>query len=283
MKHKTDKLILRKVNARIVRLDDTSYIEERNENNEIVRLYKQNSEIEITAGSVVKYKDVPHKVNLIVPGKSGANTVCYDLMCASLNTSSIFITPLLGFKKEELFWNSQFINAFMSIPHNDVCIALLYRYSGHIEFVKFEAWVKQQPTFLKSYDPDHHHVLYVFSIPKVGSKVYDLVREGRYSEIDDLWKLIILQFHGFDRNGTTGQILYKDLRLKNQIEDKVGMDIGDAELHSIPNMSYERFDSEYYSINGTKKQTSNTQDNEESTMGGDAFSSGLNKYGISDF
>ena len=47
--------------------------------------------------------------------------------------------------------------------------------------------------------------MFVFDVPKSCQASYDYVN-GRYSEIDDLWKLKILEFHGFDIDGHTGKI-----------------------------------------------------------------------------
>lgn len=262
----TDKLLLRQIDPRTVRLDNDRYLEERDDNGEIIRLYKQNSDIEIKVGDSVIKSRAKHKVNIIVRGASGSLISCYDLKCAYLNTSSIFITPLLGFKRSELFWESNFVNTFLSTTEVDRCIALLYRFSGHKSFIQFEAWIKSQPAFIQAKDVDPYHVMYVFSVPNVGKGTYDLIRKGRYSEIDDVWKLIILSFHGFDRNGKTGQILYKDYKLRLELEQKFDIDIGDAELHSIPDMRYERFDNNYYSTNDARSKKTTGRDIEKRSM-----------------
>lgn len=259
----SDKLIFRPVDPRTVLLENDSYLEDRDTNGDIIRLYKQNSNIEIKTGTVVKQIRNSYKVNVITRGSAGNRIPCYYLKCALQNTSSVFLVPLLGFKKSQLFWESNFVNAFMGTPEKDICIALLYRFSGAQKFVKFEAWIKSQPEFHQALDVDKHHVLYVFNVPSVGKNAYTMIRAGRYSELDDIWKLLILSFHGFDRDGRTGQILYKDERLKKELELKFDIEIGDAELHSIPDSKYEIFNSDYYSTNDTtskRKVGSNTQE-----------------------
>lgn len=260
------KLILHAVDPRTVRLDNDRYLEYRDDNGEIIRLYKQNSNIEITVDSVVHHKRSKYKVNIITRAQSGNNIICYYLKCALQNTSTIFITPLLGFKKSELFWESNFVNSFLSTDSQDECIALLYRFSANVDFVKFEAWIKSQPAFSAARDIDSYHVLYEFNVPGVAMNTYKLIRAGRYSEIDDVWKLIILSFHGFSSDGKTGQILYKSESLKQELELKFDIEIGDAELHSIPDMKYERFNPHYYSTNDTRKKRDTKYDTEERSM-----------------
>lgn len=263
----SDKIVFRPVDPRTVRLENDSYLEDRDTNGDIIRLYKQNSNIEISIGNVVKQIRNSYKVNIITRGSAGNTIACYYLKCALQNTSSVFLVPLLGFKKSQLFWGSNFVNAFMSTPDIDHCIALLYRFSGSQDFVKFEAWIKSQPAFHQAIDVDKHHVLYVFNIPSVGKNTYELLRAGRYSEIDDIWKLLILSFHGFDRDGKTGQILYKDERLKKELELKFDIEIEDAELHSIPDMKYECFDPIYYSTNDRTSKTTTSHNTQEGLMG----------------
>ena len=60
---------------------------------------------------------------------------------------------------------------------------------------------------------------------------------------------MILDYHGFDSNGKTGQILYKNPELKKSMEKRLFIELPDgAELHDIPDMKYERFNKEYYQI-----------------------------------
>ena len=247
------KLRLQLIDPRTLRLGDAAYVQELNELSEIVRLTKPNTKIEITAGSTVRYKDVPYRVNIITPGKAGDRIVCYDLRSSLLTTSSIFITPLLGFSKSELLWQSNLINTFLSTTQYDECIAILYRFSGHRKFLEFEDWVRQLPTFMAQVEVDPYQVLYVFSVPSHAKSNYRLIRQGKYSEIDDFAKLIILSFHGFDRTGQTGKILYKDPSLREELERKLDFDIGDAELHSIPDLKNERFNLDYYTVNDKRE------------------------------
>jgi len=94
---------------------------------------------------------------------------------------------------------------------------------------------------------DKYHVLFIFDVPASARKSYERFRNGQYSEIDDIWKLIILDYHGYDSNGKTGQILFKSPELKEELEKKLETTLSDdAELHSIPDMKYERFNIDYY-------------------------------------
>ena len=140
------------------------------------------------------------------------------------------------------------MNAFISTPEYDECIALLYRFSGDKMFTKFEEAMCAMPTFIKFEDVDPFHVLFVFDIPDSAKNSYKRFRAGQYSQIDDIWKLMILDYHDYKADGKTGQILYKDPELRKSLEKSLDIELGDSELHSIPDMRYERFDKEYYKV-----------------------------------
>ena len=59
---------------------------------------------------------------------------------------------------------------------------------------------------------------------------------------------MILNYHDFSNTGQAGQILYKNPKLKKELENRLDTDLGNSELHSILDMTYERFNKEYYQI-----------------------------------
>jgi hypothetical protein len=240
-------LSLTPIDGRTVRLHRPADYREETKEGEIIRLYKEGTPIEIVVGGSIKYKDARHRVNVIQRGTRKGQLACYDLKCAVLNSSSIFALPFLGGSKKYMLWDSLFVNAFISTEEYDECIALLYRYSGDVLFSKFEKAMCAMPNFIKMDDVDHYHVLFIFKVPDSAKDSYQKFREGRYSEIDGIWKLMILNYHDFDPAGQTGKILYKDAKLKAELETKLDIELGDSELHSIPDMKYERFNKEYYS------------------------------------
>ena len=77
--------------------------------------------------------------------------------------------------------------------------------------------------FRRRVDPDPYHVLFVFDVPEdavVHTKHMSMA--GKYSQIDDIWKLKILEFHGFDIDGHTGKILFQSDSLKRELEEDAG-------------------------------------------------------------
>ncbi len=242
-----DKLKLYRVDCRTVRLLDPKFIEIAGENSkEIIKLQRLETDTSIEIGNVIRFGKDIHKVNIILKGLVEGRVYCYDLKCAIPTISTLFVTPLLGFtSKNDMFWGS-LVNAFMSTPKYDVSIALLYKFDGSVEFGKYETLLTNHKEFIERTDPDPYHSLYVFNVPSHFQSAYDLIRAGKYSEVDGLCKLCILDFHNFSSTGHTGKILYKDPTLKQELEERLGVSLGDVELHSVPDMQFERYDEEYY-------------------------------------
>lgn len=245
----SQKLKLKAINGRTVRLSNVKdFHEDLNESNEIVRIYNDSVEIKI-GGTVIVPPKSPHRVNHIHRGKVDSRIVCYDLLSAKMTTSSTFVTPFLGVAKRLMLWDSLFVNTYIKAYDHDNCIALLYRFSGSAEFLKFESALCAFRTFVKKYDPDPYHVLFVFDVPKNARLSYESFVAGKYSEIDELWKLKILSFHDYDRYGQTGQILYKDPELRVKIESKLDVSLDDScELHSTPDINVEAYNPELFEV-----------------------------------
>jgi hypothetical protein len=189
----------------------------------------------------------PYKINLIEKGLFNNQTVCYDLMVAALTDSSIFALPLLGGNRKLFMWDSLFVNAFIGTQTQTDCIVLLYRYSGDQLFLKFESALCSFRNFKERIDTDPHHVLFIFNVPEEAKPSYDSFKEGRFSEIDDMWKLKILDFHEFNTDGQTGQILFRSKFLKADLERSIGMKLPEgSELHSKPNLETEIYNEAHY-------------------------------------
>ena len=205
---------------------------------------------EIKIGGTIRARPKsPYRINMITPCTGERNqVVCYDLSVDRLTDSSIFLLPLMGGNRKLMLWHSLFVNAFMGTPEYPECVALLYRFSGDPVFTKFESALCSFRNFKIRIDPDPYHVLFVFDVPEEAKSSYAAFVDGRFSEIDDDWKLRILEFHGFDFDGHTGKILFKDPGLRARIEKQLDVTLpADAELHSKPNVNLEVFNQEFYS------------------------------------
>ena len=248
---KPGKSFLTIVNARTVRLSgDVKQFKPIYENDEIVRL--EGEDISYSIGQIIRPKlRTPYKINVIQKLTAGGNpslpAQSYDLSVAKTNLSSIFAAPLLGGNRELFLWDKYFINAFIETHEEKNVIALLYRFSGDVLFLKFEAALCAFRTFKYKIDTDSYHVMFVFDIPDTSKSSYEKLIAGEYSKIDDFLKLKILDYHGFSMDGQTARVLFKSEILRKELEEKLDCIIPESnELHSIFDMTQERFNPEYY-------------------------------------
>lgn len=248
------KLIMTPKNGRTVRLTGnlTNCTVEKDKHDKIEKLTYTYDDCEcvISVGDTIWPRaKSPHRVNHIIAGYHEKKLVCYDLVNSHINSTSIFALPFLGGNRKLFMWDKLFINAFIESPKDKDGLSLLYRYSGESIFLKFESALCSFGNFRHRYDPDPYHVMFVFNIPKTCKASYKHYINGRYSQIDDLWKLKILEFHGFDIDGHTGKILFQADTLRHEMEKNLDVILPEgSELHSKPDREKEVFNPQYYEL-----------------------------------
>ena len=72
-------------------------------------------------------------------------------------------------------------------------------------------------------------------------------KNGKYSELSQLYKLKVLAYHNMSVEGIIGQILFKSKKRKRKLEKMIGMELPDgAEVYSVPNPKTELLNTNYY-------------------------------------
>ncbi len=197
------------------------------------------------------------RVNKIVL-KEGIVPPVYELKIALRTKASLFILPMLPGAKYRYYYDDLLLNAFIATPEHEDVVALLYRWSGIKGFSEMEKAFTQLNIFVKHYDPDKKTTLYVFKVPEKHISDFIKFKEGKYSEISETYKRRILSFHNVDRENVLGKILYKDKSRMMELKEKFWssddrrmnkvVDLMDAELYSIPNLTTETFDPHVYRL-----------------------------------
>ena len=213
--------------------------------NEIVSLAMPNNYF-ISVGDIIKIKKDPYKVNIIDKVLDG-KAITYHLKTAERTKSSIFILPMLSGNRNLFLYESHLINAFIGHDTLEDHIVLLYRWSSDPLFAKFDLALKKFPTFVNSFDPDPNHVVFIFSIPEKYIENFNLFKKGKYSELDDNFKLKILDFHNMGVESALAKILFKSSERRQELERKLGAELPEkSELLSIINLKTEILDLNYY-------------------------------------
>tara|TARA_R100000700_G_scaffold41277_1_gene61206 strand:+ start:946 stop:1713 length:768 start_codon:yes stop_codon:yes gene_type:complete len=245
-------LIYKPVNALTIRLSGgTKSLIPHTVNNKIISLESPDGIITST-DSIMDIKKFKYKIN-IIEQITRQGVLYYDLSTAKRTKSSTFILPMLGGKRRLFFWNTLLMNAFVGIEDKKDCIVLLYKFSMDPLFLKFEKAIKTFNNFLEKIDIDPYHVLFIFNIPKIHVKNYNKLKQGKYSELDEDYKLDILEFHDFSfKKGQVAQVLWKSEKRRKAMEKALNADIDpESELLTAIDFDKEIYDLEIYEI---KKQ-----------------------------
>ena len=132
---------------------------------------------------------------------------------------------MLGGNRQLFLYNSLLLNAFVEWNTYNHHIILLYRWSDDPLFTNFIEALKEFNNFVGAFDIDAHHIVFVFDVPERHIHNYQLFRESKYSQIDDIFKLKILDFHDMDVRMTLGQILFRARERREELERKLNAEI----------------------------------------------------------
>lgn len=200
----------------------------------------------ITVGDTLKIKEDAYKVNIINKVKEG-NSVIYHIKTAERTKASIFVLPMLSGDKNLFLYDSQLINAFINYSTTEDHIILLYRWSVDPLFTKFDKALQKFPTFIRTFNADPQHVVYIFSIPTHHDLNFKYFKEGKYSKLEDEFKLKILDFHAMSVDSALSKILFKSEDRRKELEEKLNAEIPEnSELLSIINIENETLNLDYY-------------------------------------
>lgn len=207
----------------------------------------------IEVGKTVKAGKKVFKVNYIKQNKlredRGLKVFNYDLMFDKLNQCTTFILPMFFFAdksitsaREAMWFGSYFVNAYVNIEGASTkeigdSIYLLYRYSTSKEFMKFDTEMQNRPDFMSSTTTDKYHVIYQLRTPDEFREEYALFMQGKFSQFSDDYKKVIRLFHHVTSDQKVYKVLYKDPRLKREIEEDLEVSIPeDQELSEFPDI-----------------------------------------------
>ena len=246
---KCENLIYTPVNALTFRISgDTKCLTPVMQDDKIIALQGP-EDLNITLGLTVMVKKTKYKVNIIEKVGSVFNKLAYDLSIAKRTKATTFIMPMLPGNKKLYFWNKLFVNCFIATPEDEQCIAMLFRWSGDLRYIKFEKILSQVNNFRRRYDPSPNYVMFVFDIPKGFEREYRAFILGKYSKFSRDYKLDILDFHNLDIENEIGQILFKSDKRRKLLEERLDAEIPEkSELLSIIQVEDETFNPEIYKL-----------------------------------
>ena len=251
---KCDELVYTPVNALMFKITgNTLCLKPIYKDKKIIHALEGPSDYKRELGLTVEIKKIKYKVNIIEQISNNVlslnNKVEYHISIAKRTKASTFLMPMLPGTRKLYFWNKFFLNCFVATEEDNNCIAILFRFSSDLRFIKFEKLLTTFKMFKRRYDPNPNLVMFVFNIPKGYSKEYRAFRLGKYSKLSKEYKIDILDFHNADIHDEIGQIIFKSPRRRELLEEKLGADLPvNSELLSVLDIEVETFNPEIYKL-----------------------------------
>jgi hypothetical protein len=139
------------------------------------------------------------------------------------NKSLYMIFPMLGGRREDYpYTRGVFISAeeFLDLDNR---LFLLARKEEKDKLFKFYInMLKAHSMYERHYEPDNHHIMFVFKILEEQKKNFNLFKEGKYSHFSEDYKQSIRRFNGA-KLGEWGHnlimVLNKDPELRKRWEE----------------------------------------------------------------
>jgi len=174
------------------------------------------------------------------------------------NISSVYILPLLGIQKEHLLINYNFINCYVNhynYKHKlGEYLYIIYRYTPIPYYSKFVSNLATASNYIdcNSEDKDKRFDCFVFKTNEIFIDDIKLILKGKYSNISEKAKKLILTFHNqLKSDQPLNQILYKGELRKNELESIFGCSIP----KDIDYAEKSNFWDEYDKINTNNNET----------------------------
>lgn len=178
------------------------------------------------------------------------------------NKSQTYLLPLLseivGFENK---FNKFIVDTYINFDEEEYssCIGVLHNFSfKNPDFTAYEHRLISNELFVDLYDIEDK-VIYIFKFPEEYLHEYNSFKNGLYSKFGLDAKELILKFYNSVYKGNmnatpfllkVNQVLFKDKKLKRQIESELNVLIDDeAELSDSPSKEKETFDLSKYKKN----------------------------------
>tara|TARA_R110002167_G_scaffold113492_4_gene286543 strand:- start:700 stop:1446 length:747 start_codon:yes stop_codon:yes gene_type:complete len=212
----------------------------------IIHALEDPNGLNLTLGLKTKIKKLNYKINIIEEVWK-KNVLAYDIHIDKRTKASIFLLPMFGGTRNLFMWNQLFMNCFLHKENDTPCIQLLYRSSKDPLFLKFQRTLTKFKSFIRQDDIHIGFVLFTFNIPNRQMMNYEKFINGQYSKFSKLFKMTLLEFHNFEVDDLIGQVIFKSLFRKEELEQKLGCELPeDSELLSIVDQNTETFNPEIY-------------------------------------
>lgn len=221
---------------------------EKNEDKNIISLTFDNYKVSLGDVISVKLNGVKNKPFKVLYIKKSVRADTYILYSTVLTKATRWIMPMIRIDNQtqtSMKYGSSFTNCYVGTKEEGYMdnFYLVYRFSGNVEYIKFEEELKNHPKFSSMVDLDRQHVMYIFNMNEEDKFNFKKFKNGEYSKFTDKYKKQILNFTINPVNTISSKIedtitygvLYKTDKQKKRIEDMIGQKLdSNLEYYSIP-------------------------------------------------
>jgi hypothetical protein len=131
-------------------------------------------------------------------------------------------------------------------PELDNHLFCLFSWSANKIYTSFEDELIKHKLFEFHKDVSSQHFIVCFKVGKEMQDNYDSFKKGKYSQITQSGKEQIIKFYNIGKDHAVYMVMYKDPRLKKQLEKVLDTKISDlSELSSILDFDRETYSSSY--------------------------------------
>jgi len=174
---------------------------------------------------VIKDNNSENYITFILNDISSVSKTCYEGIEQKINKSSIFILPFIG--ENHLFFDYGYSLYNVYISEDYKFLYVKYKWTGSKEYLDLEENLTKHPLYIEFWDESKDFVIFKFKIDDKYHKSIDCIMNGKYSNIEDIFKLRILSFHGLNKSSKLGGVLFRDENYKKSIELELNVKIPD--------------------------------------------------------
>jgi hypothetical protein len=143
------------------------------------------------------------------------------------NKASFLILPMLGPDQSYFDWSGLLVNCYIqdaNYPEYNNHIVLLLNYPeylndnnlGKIVSMENKLYRDLDHLLVKRYEPDVHHSIFIYNVPREYQDDYDWFMYSRYSKMSPKYKNKVVDFHvGSPTKGIIGVLSRNDHMLRN--------------------------------------------------------------------
>jgi hypothetical protein len=149
------------------------------------------------------------------------------------NKASFLILPMLGPDQSYFDWSGFLVNCYVqdsNYPEYNNHIVLLLKYPEYLNSNNLSKIIEMENKLhadlghllVKRYEPDTHHSVFIYNVPKEYQDDYDWFMYSRYSKMSKQYKEKVIKFHA-DTSlvGITG-VLYRNQSMLMNVHKNLG-------------------------------------------------------------